>query len=119
MYKRQSVDYAWNVAIVAGAVTNMLVILVGTFFFELSGNIVGLILGNLVAMIAAFILQFFVFSVDYSRTEYVQYEDDDYYYYVKAVPKMNIAAPNVKVKKINVRRNSSVRKNEINKKEKQ
>ena len=30
-----------------------------------------------------------------------EYEDDEYYYYVKAVPKMNIAAPDVKVQKIN------------------
>ena len=42
-----------------------------------------------------------IFSVDYTRTEYTQFEDDDYYYYVKAVPKMNIAAPDVKVQKIN------------------
>lgn len=40
-------------------------------------------------------------AVDYSRKEYIQFEDDDYYYYVKAVPKMNIAAPDVKVQKIN------------------
>ena len=30
---------------------------------------------------------FFFFSVDYTCTEYVQFEDDDYYYYVKAVPR--------------------------------
>ena len=37
------------------------------------------------------IIQFFVFSVDYSRTEHTQFEDDEYYYYVKAVPKKMIA----------------------------
>jgi hypothetical protein len=31
----------------------------------------------------------------------VQFEDDEYYYYVKAVPKMNVSAPEVKVKNIN------------------
>ena len=44
------------------------------------------------------------FSVDYSRTEYVQYEDDEYYYYVKAVPKINIVNAEVKVKQINARK---------------
>jgi hypothetical protein len=36
--------------------------------------------------------------VDYSRTERVQFEDDEYYYYVKAVPKNTVepAAPRVK-----------------------
>lgn len=39
----------------------------------------------------ALVLQLTVFSLDYSRTEYVQFEDDEYYYYVKAVPKITIA----------------------------
>ena len=33
--------------------------------------------------------------------EYTQFEDDDYYYYVKAVPKIKIAAPKKDVKRIN------------------
>ena len=47
------------------------------------------------------VLQFFVFNVDYSRTEKVQFEDDEYYYYVKAVPKIVVARPEKKVKQIN------------------
>ena len=31
----------------------------------------------------------------------MQFEDDEYYYYVKAVPKMTVAAPEKTVKKIN------------------
>jgi disulfide oxidoreductase YuzD len=38
--------------------------------------------------------------VDYTRTERVQFEDDEYYYYVKAVPKNMIAEPKKTVKKI-------------------
>ena len=45
-----------------------------------------------------------IFSLDYSRTEYVQFEDDEYYYYVKAVPKISIAVPQKKVKKINAQK---------------
>ena len=46
--------------------------------------------------------------MDYSRTEKVQYEDDDYYYYVKAVPKYSVAATDVKVKKINTQKKKRV-----------
>ena len=49
--------------------------------------IIQLILGTLVSIVIAMAVEFFVFSVDYSRTEYAQFEDDEYYYYVKAVPK--------------------------------
>ena len=42
--------------------------------------IIQLILGTLVSIVIAMAVEFFVFSVDYSRTEYTQFEDDEYYY---------------------------------------
>jgi hypothetical protein len=35
-------------------------------------------------------------NLDYARTERVQFEDDDYYYYVKAVPKKMVAVREVR-----------------------
>ena len=60
--------------------------------------------GILVSAVLALLLQISIFSLDYSRTEYVQFEDDEYYYYVKAVPKISIAVPQKKVKKINAQK---------------
>ena len=65
-------------------------------------SIVGLIVGSVVSAALAKALEFFVFNVDYSRTEYVQFEDDEYYYYVKAVPKNTVAVPQKRVKTIRV-----------------
>ena len=45
-----------------------------------------------------------MFSVDYTRTEYLQFDDDEYYYYVKAVPKMKVAVEEKTVKHINERK---------------
>ena len=42
-------------------------------------------------------------TVDYSRTENVQFEDDEYYYYVKAIPKMSVEAPDVNVTRMGYR----------------
>ena len=47
------------------------------------------------------LIEFFRFCVDYSRTEKVQFEDDEYYYYVKAVPKMTVSMSTKTVKRIN------------------
>ena len=55
------------------------------------------------------LIQFFAFNVDYSRTELVQFEDDEYYYYVKAVPKISLATPEKSVKKINTQRKAPTR----------
>lgn len=45
-----------------------------------------------------------ILAVDYSGTEYIQFEDDDYYYYVKAIPKIKVTASDVQVKRINVKK---------------
>ena len=48
----------------------------------------------------AFLLIFFVIGMDYKRTEQIRFEDDDYYYFVKAVPKRTISLTEKKVENI-------------------
>jgi hypothetical protein len=67
-----------------------------------------LIVGSVVSVLVALVVKFFVFSVDYTRTERLQFEDDEYYYYVKAVPKASIAIPEKTVKRINERQKTGV-----------
>lgn len=104
MIRRMSVDHAWTIAVVAGAVADAIVLLTGSLVLGVSPKLIGVIVGGIVSAVLALILQLTVFSLDYSRTEYVQFEDDEYYYYVKAVPKISIAVPEKKVKKINAQR---------------
>lgn len=99
--RRLSVDYAWTIAMAAGAVVNIMILLVGDLMFDTNVALLGVILGTIVSLLLTAVLQFFVFNVDYSRTEKVQFEDDEYYYYVKAVPKVTVAKPEKKVKQIN------------------
>lgn len=99
--KRMSVDYAWTIAIIAGAIADVIILLVGDLLFDTHVSIVGLIFGTLVSVIIAKVVEFFAFHVDYSRVEKVQFEDDEYYYYVKAVPKVTMAVPSKTVKRIN------------------
>ncbi|KEZ90925.1 MULTISPECIES: hypothetical protein [Clostridia] len=99
-----SMDYSWIIAIVAGSIAQLSVIFVGDIVADVSVSVIRLLVGILFSIVIAGIYTFFVFAVDYSRTEYVQFEDDDYYYYVKAVPKLTVSAPDVKVQKINARK---------------
>ena len=103
--KNLSVDYSWSIAIIAGVITQLAIIFIGDMRFDLPVSAGSMILGIILSVLAAMIYQFFVFAVDYTRTEYLQYEDDEYYYYVKAVPKIAVSAPDVKVQKIYSRRN--------------
>lgn len=99
--RRMSVDYNWSIAIIAGAMIDAIVLLVGDLMYDTNVSIVGVLLGSLLAVAVGMVLHFFIFSVDYRRTEKLQFEDDEYYYYVKAVPKMTVATPEKTVKKIN------------------
>lgn len=101
LIRRMSVDYSWTIAIIAGAMVNMLILLIGDFLYDTNISVGGVILGTLIAVLAGKVIEFFRLCLDYSRTEKVQFEDDEYYYYVKAVPKMSVAAPTKTVKKIN------------------
>lgn len=100
LIRRLSIDYAWNIAIIAGALTNVVIMIAGDFMLNVSANLLMVFIGTVISILLTVILQFFVFSVDYSRTEHVQFEDDEYYYYVKAVPKMTVSAPNKRVQRI-------------------
>ena len=102
--RRLSMDYSWIIAIIAGTIAQLSVIFIGDITADVSVSVLELFGGVLVSVVLAGIYTFFVFTVDYSRTEYVQFEDDDYYYYVKAVPKLTVSTPDVKVQKINARK---------------
>lgn len=104
LIRRMSVDYSWTIAMVAGVMIEVMILLVGDLMYDTNLSIVSALLGAVVTLIACKIIEFFRFCLDYSRTEKVQFEDDEYYYYVKAVPKMTVAAPTNTVKKINTQR---------------
>ncbi len=99
--RRTSVDNCWKIAISAGSIALIICILVGDLMFDTQISIVGVIVGTIISALLALVVEFFSFSLDYSRTENVQFEDDEYYYYVKAVPKVTVSTPERKVKKIN------------------
>ncbi|MBR4138735.1 MAG: hypothetical protein IKT88_02105 [Lachnospiraceae bacterium] len=98
--RRLSVDHSWELAIGLGTVVNVVVHLCGALLPNVTVPIVELLVGSLISVVLAFVVKFFAFSVDYTRTERVQFEDDEYYYYVKAIPKNEIAEPKKTVKKI-------------------
>ena len=104
LIRRMSVDHSWTIAMVAGVMIEGMILLVGDLMYDTNLSIVSALLGAVVTLIACKIIEFFRFCLDYSRTEKVQFEDDEYYYYVKAVPKMTVAAPTNTVKKINTQR---------------
>ncbi|MGN0316326.1 MAG: hypothetical protein ACI4E1_00140 [Lachnospira sp.] len=102
--RRLKLDYSWIYAIISGTVVQFLILVIGQFAFNAKFNIILVIVGVLLGAAVGYLCNVLFFALDYKRTEYVQYEDDEYYYYVKAVPKIIVAGSDVKVKQINARK---------------
>ena len=106
-----SINYSWEIAIVSGMVSLLLFIFMGEFIMNITLSIMELLFGLIISLVLAYIYKFFIFNIDYTRTEYTQFEDDEYYYYVKAVPKISIKFPDYKNEKINtIKSNRRVKK---------
>lgn len=101
LIRTRSFDYAWRIAIIAGGVVYVLVMLGGSFCLNATVSMVPLLVCTVVAVLVGIVLEFFVFGGDYSRTERLEYEDDEYIYYVKAVPKASVSTSERSIKKIN------------------
>lgn len=97
--RKLTIDHAWKVAIVSGVLLQVSGLFAGYLLFDITGKTFEMIVGNIIALVLGFVLEFMFMDLDYSRTERVQFEDDEYYYYVKAVPKKMVASSDKSVKK--------------------
>ncbi len=93
-------DHAWKIASAAGAVIMVVICITGNIIWNLHISYVFLIVNGVLAVAAGLLLEVLFFAVDYSRTEQLEFEDDEYHYYVKAVPKYAVTVPEKNVKQI-------------------
>ena len=82
-------NYAMYVAIAGGTVINILGSIFAGYIMQQDVPTDMVVMGSLIGALIAIIIRFGYGILDFSRTERVQFEDDDYYYYVKAVPKID------------------------------
>lgn len=100
MVRSRAVSNAWKIASAVGAVVCLIVAAAGNVILEGHISYVSIIVSAVLGIALGIVLEFLFFSVDYSQTENIQFEDDEYYYYVKAVPKVGVSAPKKQVKHI-------------------
>lgn len=103
------INYSWYIAIGVGALSDIVLMLVFDLIFSTNVSMGGMLLGTLFGILVGFVLTFLFFHVDYTRTEKLQFEDDEYVYYVKAVPKVTVTSSHKKIKKINTNKKHSSR----------
>ncbi len=101
--RRLQLRSCWLLAIGIGVFMHLLLTLLCDFMFDISENYFVLAINLILEVLVGVVLWFFFFMVDYSREENIQFEDDEYYYYVKAVPKVTVTVPEVRVTRIRER----------------
>ena len=89
--RKLGIAYAETISIAVGCCAYLAVTLGGSVFVGTSMAIPALIAGTLGAGAIVWLLAAFVYSPDYAGSTRLQFEDDEYYYYVKAVPKRGTA----------------------------
>lgn len=99
--RKTSMEHAWKIAIVVGVLIQVSGLLIGYILLDITEKMIGMLVGNILAAIVGFVIEFMFMNLDYSRTERVQFEDDEYYYFVKAIPKKMVASEDKTVTEFN------------------
>jgi len=102
LMRKLSIEYVFEISIAVGAIVCILGFLISDVILHTQMNITSMVFGTVGSMLIALVFQFFRLALDYTAVERVQFEDDDYYYYVKAVPKIHLTVPERSVKKISM-----------------
>ena len=88
--RRLKMDYSFEIAVVAGAIANMVGHIYLMLRWDVGVTIVSVIVSSIISGVIAYIILELVRPLFYEGSENVQFEDDDYYYYVRAVPKVKL-----------------------------
>lgn len=105
--RRSKINHAPLVAVVAGDLLFLISFLLGSYFLDIPIRFLSVAVGFLLNAVISFIMVTLVLSYDYKRTEEVRFEDDDYYYFVKAIPKTAISLKERRVESITKREKPS------------
>ena len=81
---------SYQAAALTGSVFYPVFMLVGGDLTGVTVSPAAMALSAVASIAVSLIFVFFIYDVDYRATEYLQFEDDDYYYYVKAMPKITV-----------------------------
>jgi len=100
--KKVNINRSNEMAISIGSGVYLIMILLSNLAFEniTSTKLAWLVAGSIISCLLAIIVTSIVLPLDYKRTELLEFEDDEYKYYVRAVPKSSISKESVRIKRI-------------------
>lgn len=93
----RKIDYGFELSIGAGTIVGLLGFLITGLA---DGKVLSVIFGSIVSGALVLGIWFLFLALDYEEAEELQFQDDNYYYYVRAVPKVKIEKKKRNVKRM-------------------
>lgn len=100
LFRSSKLRHSWIWAVVFGTLIEFVIMLGGSLFLNDSRGLTQITVGSLVTIVVGVLLYFLFQDLDFKRVETVQFSDDEYYYYVTAVPRIRLAEEDKEIKKI-------------------
>lgn len=89
LISRMSISHSWTISVIIGSVLVTAIQIAGCYILGTEPDLLQEVIRLITALMITLVYEFLFYAVDYKATEHLQFEDDDYYYYVKAVPKVH------------------------------
>ncbi len=100
MLRSYPIENGFILAVLFGVFSEFSIMLLGCFIFSEVSDIPVLIISNIITLAVGIVFVFLFKEYDYSRIERTRFEDDDYYYYVTAIPKIKLSNEKTVIKDI-------------------
>jgi len=98
--QKSGINFAPAIGIVLGCAVYAVFCIFGNFAADAGFNVFAVIIGAVAAGVIAGIYAFLEFPTDFARTQLLEFEDDDFRYYVKAVPRLHSYSELKNIKKV-------------------
>lgn len=85
------ISHGHLVAVPVGGIVYLMFIVLGNAVLSATFSLTNVIIGTAASCLAVYLLVLILLPLEYDKTEYLEFEDDDYYYYVKAIPKASVS----------------------------
>lgn len=87
MIRKLASSHSWEMSIAVGSILYVGLKIVGSLLLGVDIDILAEIFGTALSVGICLVIEFFNFCADYTRTEYLEFEDDHNYYNVRVTPK--------------------------------
>ncbi len=102
LLRKLRLDYVRYIALGAGGVIGLVCLIMGKAVDSLQGSLVVMILLGLATILSIALLEFLNLTLHYKAAQDLEFEDEEYFYQVRAIPKINPVSKSQKqVKTIN------------------